>query len=91
MKTTLLAAAGALLLAMPAFAQPVAPPDAGPAASAEAAQADAAAAHHERKVARRAARHGHYHKAAVASQKADAAQGAADANAANAGMAPPHQ
>jgi hypothetical protein len=61
-------------LAAPAIAQPVVPPapNAAPAANAQ-------IAHHDRVVARRAARHGNYHKAAVANHAANAA--AADANA----------
>ena len=54
--------------ALPATAQVV--PPAGPVAS---AGTDAAIAHHDRKVARRAARHGQYRKAAAASHAADAA------------------
>ncbi len=52
----------------PAFAQvaPPAGPDANPAAN-------AAIAHHDRQVARRAARHGNYRKAAVAQHAANAA------------------
>ena len=74
MKTTLIATMLAGMIALPALAQPVAPP-AGPEAN---PGTNAAIAHHDRKVARRAARHGNYHKAAVASHAADAA--AADAS-----------
>ena len=62
--TTLLASA----IALPALAQVV--PPAGPEAG---AGTNTAIAHHDRKVARRAARNGHYHKAAIASHAASAA------------------
>jgi hypothetical protein len=58
----------ASFIALPALAQVVAPPS--PAAP---AGVDAAVAHHDRKVARRAARHGNYRKAAHASAAANAA------------------
>ncbi len=68
MKTTIIAAVIALATALPAAAQiaPPAGPDANPAVN-------AAIAHHDRVVARRAARHGHYRKAAVAAHAANAA------------------
>ena len=68
MKKTLLSALLACAFALPALAQvaPPAGPDANPATN-------AAIAHHDRKVARRAARHGNYHKAAVAEHAANAA------------------
>ena len=68
MKKTLLSALLACTFALPALAQiaPPAGPDANPATN-------AAIAHHDRRVARRAARHGHYHKAAVAEHAANAA------------------
>ncbi len=68
MKKTLLAALLACTFAMPALAQ-IAPP-AGPEAN---PAANAAIAHHDRVVARRAARHGNYRKAAVANHAANAA------------------
>ena len=73
MRTTILSALLAGLLALPAMAQQIAPP-AGPAAN---PNANAAIAHHDRVVAHRAARRGNYRKAAVASHAANAA--AADA------------
>ena len=63
-------------LAVPAMAQVVAPPP--PAAG---AATDAAVAHHDRVVANRAARHGHYRKAAHANAAANTA-------ATNAAVAP---
>jgi hypothetical protein len=86
MRNTILATAGAILFALPAFAQPMEPPAASPMA---AAQSDAAIAHHDRKAAKRAARHGHMHKAAALNSAADSARGSADANAAAAGAPPP--
>ena len=65
---TLLTALLASAIALPALAQVV--PPAGPEAG---AGTNAAIAHHDRKVARRAARNGHYRKAAAASHAADAA------------------
>jgi hypothetical protein len=56
-------------IAFPAMAQPVAPP-AGPGAN---PGENAAIAHHDRKVARRAARHGDYRKAQAASHAANTA------------------
>ncbi len=72
---TLLTAVMASIIALPALAQVVPPasPEAG-------AATNAAIAHHDRKVAHRAARHGNYRKAAVASHAANAA--AADASVA---------
>jgi hypothetical protein len=75
MKRLTLLALLASVLAAPAFAQAVVPP-AGPAAD---PGTNAAIAHHDAKVAHRAARHGHMRKAATASHAADAA--AADAGA----------
>ncbi len=68
MKKVLLSTLLACSFAVPALAQvaPPAGPDANPAAN-------AAIAHHDRQVARRAARHGNYRKAAVASHAANAA------------------
>jgi hypothetical protein len=74
MKSFLLSTALICAVALPAVA-PVAPP-AGPEA---APSTNAAIAHHDRVVAHKAARHGHMHKAAVASHAADAA--AVDATA----------
>jgi hypothetical protein len=74
MKKMILASLLAGSFALPAFAQ-VAPP-AGPAA--DPAQ-NAAIAHHDRKVARHAARHGNYRKAAAASHAANAADAQAAA------------
>ena len=76
MRTSLLIALLISATVLPAAAQVVAPP-AGPMAS---AGTDAAIAHHDRRVARRAARHGNFRKAAVASHAANAA--AADASVA---------
>jgi hypothetical protein len=75
MKKLLLCALLVGLSAGAASAQEVVPP-AGPEA---APQTNAAIAHHDRKVARHARRHGHYRKAARAENAANAA--AADANA----------
>ncbi len=75
MKSVFLKAAVFSLIALPAFAQEVAPP-AGPDAP---PAANAAVAHHDHKVARKVARHGHMKKAAVADHAADAA--ASDASA----------
>jgi len=72
MRTTVLTALLASVIALPALAQVV--PPAGPAAG---VGTNAAIAHHDRQVARRAARSGHFHKAAVASHAANGA--AADA------------
>ena len=68
MKTTILSALLAGMIALPAMAQIAAPagPDAAP-------STNAAIARHDRFVARRAARHHNYHKAAVANHAADAA------------------
>ncbi len=68
MKKVLFSALLATAFALPALAQiaPPAGPDANPATN-------AAIAHHDRKVARRAAHHGNYHKAAVAEHAANAA------------------
>ncbi len=68
MKTLVLTTLLAGLAAGSAAAQiaPPAGPDANPATN-------AAIAHHDRVVAHRAARHGNYHKAAVASHAANAA------------------
>ncbi len=68
MKKILLSTLLACTFVLPALAQvaPPAGPDANPATN-------AAIAHHDRKVARRAARHGNYHKAAVAEHAANAA------------------
>jgi hypothetical protein len=60
----------ASLTAVPALAQPVVAPPAGAMA---APSTNAAIAHHDRMVARRAARHGNFHKAAVASHAANVA------------------
>ncbi len=76
MRNILLTALMASVIAVPAMAQVVAPPP-SPAAP---AGVDAAVAHHDRAVARRAARHGHYRKAAHAASAANAA--AADASVA---------
>ncbi len=68
MKHLLLVTVLASSFALPAFAQ-IAPP-AGPGAN---PGENAAIAHHDRKVARRAARHGNYRKAAVANHAANTA------------------
>ena len=68
MKKTLLSTLLACSFAIPAFAQ-IAPP-AGPEAN---PTTNAVIAHHDRQVARRAARHGNYRKAAVAQHAANAA------------------
>jgi hypothetical protein len=89
MNSIRIAAFAVMCAALPAYAQPVALPGAGPVASEQAAQADAAAAHHERKAAKRAKLHGHYKKAAAHNNAANADRAAANANAANAGAPPP--
>jgi hypothetical protein len=68
MKSFLLSTALICAIALPAAAQVAAP--AGPEA---APSTNAAIAHHDRKVAHKAARHGNMRKAAVASHAADAA------------------
>ncbi len=68
MRNTVLTALLASTVALPALAQVVSP--AGPVAS---PGTNAAIAHHDRAVARKAARHGNYHKAAKAAHAADAA------------------
>jgi hypothetical protein len=62
MKRLLVAVALAAGIALPAVAQPVVPP-AGPGAN---PAVNAQIAHHDAQVARRAARHGNYRKAAIA-------------------------
>ncbi len=68
MRIALLMALVGSLGCLPAMAQVV--PPAGPAAG---AAASAAIAHHDRQVARHAARTGHYRKAAASSRAANAA------------------
>ena len=70
MKTYILATLLAVTVALPAFAQAVVAPPAGPDAN---PSTNAAIAQHDRRVAHHAARHGNYHKAAVASHAANAA------------------